>query len=130
MPTLFDNIRAACAAVAARAHAVRVVEERIPAYGAQLPLDQIAAPEHDAPTHYLGHGDHTLAFFLTLDAINFGSGYFPSLRKRPGMSGYFTIASSLNDYYRQHGPLTAKELAELTPEACAHIFGQYPVQPP
>jgi len=38
-----------------------------------------------------------VAFFLTLDAINFGSGYFPHLGKRPGMSGYFTAAASLTD---------------------------------
>ncbi|MEZ5167114.1 MAG: hypothetical protein R2695_11730 [Acidimicrobiales bacterium] len=35
---------------------------------------------------------------LSLDAINFGSGYFPYLRKRPGMSGYHTVASSLRTW--------------------------------
>ena len=29
------------------------------------------------------------AFWLTLDTINFGSGWFPTLRKRPGRSSYF-----------------------------------------
>lgn len=130
MPNLFAEIRSACAAVAARARAVRVVEERIAQYGATLPLEQIAAPEHDAPTHYLGHGEGTVAFFLTIDAINFGSGYFPFLRKRAGMSGYFTVAASLNDYYQQHGPLSAAQLAALTPDDCARIFGQSPAQPP
>ena len=35
------------------------------------------------------------AYWLTLDAINFGSGWFPTLRKRDGLSGYNTIASAL-----------------------------------
>ena len=35
---------------------------------------------------------------LVLDSINFGSGWFPTLRKRPGMSGYFTVASSLDRF--------------------------------
>lgn len=127
---LFDQIRAACAAVAARARSVRIAEEKIAAYGASLPLEQIVAPEHDAPTHYLDHGEDTVAFFLALDAINFGSGYFPYLRKRAGMSGYFTVASSLKDYYEQHGPPSAEQLAALTPDDCAQIFGQAPAQPP
>jgi hypothetical protein len=119
-----DHIRAACRGVADRARYVHVERERIPAYAASLPLERIAQPEHDAPTHYLGHGDDTAAFFLTLDAINFGSGYFPHLRKRPGMSGYFTIAASLNDHFHLHGPIAASDLARSTPEECAAIFGQ------
>ena len=35
------------------------------------------------------------AYWLTLDAINFGSGWFPTLRKRDGLSGYNTIAAGL-----------------------------------
>jgi hypothetical protein len=119
-----DRIRAACRAVAERARYVHVEHERIPEYAASLPLERIARPEHDAPTHYLGHGDDTAAFFLTLDAINFGSGYFPHLRKRPGMSGYFTIASSLNGYFAAHGPLPPEQLAGITAADCAALFGQ------
>lgn len=130
MMTITDRIRAACAAVAERARHVHVVTENIPAYAATLPLERIMRPEHDAATHYLGRGDDTVAFFLTLDAINFGSGYFPHLRKRPGMSGYFTIAASLNDYFRANGPLAADELARITPERCAAIFGQDPASEP
>ena len=44
------------------------------------------------------------AYLLTLDAINFGSGWFPTLRKRPGCSGYFTVAWALADRFREHGP--------------------------
>ena len=39
--------------------------------------------------------DATLAYVVTLDAVNFGSGWFPELRKRPGMSGYFTDRKSV-----------------------------------
>lgn len=130
MASLFAEIRAGCAAVAERARSVRIVEELIADYGLSLPLHETIAPEHDAATHYLGQGDDTLAFFLTLDSINFGSGYFPHLRKRPGMSGYFTIASSLNDYYRAHGPLSAQQLSALSVADCAEIFGQDLLQPP
>ena len=40
---------------------------------------------------------------LTLDAINFGSGWFPTLRKRAGRSGYFTIACALTEHVPARG---------------------------
>ena len=122
----FDQIRTACERVATRARHVEIRRERIPAYAASLPTENAAFPELDPATHYLGHGDDTLAFLITIDAINFGSGYFPHLRKRPGMSGYFTIAASLNDYYRKYGPPSAEQLARITRDDCARIFEQDP----
>jgi hypothetical protein len=125
-PDLFAQIRAACAEVAARAVAVRIDAARIARYAAELPPPS-AAPGIDPDRHRLGRGEETVAFFLTLDAINFGSGWFPHLRKRPGMSGYFTVASSLTDAYAARGgPLPAAELAEIMPHACAGIFSQVP----
>ncbi len=125
-PDLFARIRTACAEVAARAVAVRIDEAQLARYAAELPPPS-AAPGIDPDRHRLGRGEETVAFFLTLDAINFGSGWFPHLRKRPGMSGYFTVASSLTDAYAARGgPLPAAELAEITPRACAEIFSQEP----
>ena len=48
---------------------------------------------------------------LTLDAINFGSGWFPTLRKRPGCSGYYTVAWALADRFRERGPVVAGRAA-------------------
>jgi hypothetical protein len=126
MPGVLDEVRAACAEVAARARFVRIDEGRIAAYAAGLPLERIEHPEHDPEAHYLGHGDDTAAFFLTLDAVNFGSGYFPQLRKRPGRSGYFTVATALTEHFAAHGSIPAERLAAATAEECAVIFGQDP----
>jgi hypothetical protein len=121
---ILGQVREGCRWVAERARLVRIDAERISEYAASLPIERVLRPEHDAATHYLGHGDDTVAFFLTLDAINFGSGYFPHLRKRAGMSGYFTIAASLNDYFVAHGPLAPEQLARISAEECAALFGQ------
>jgi hypothetical protein len=129
-PSLLDQVRQACATVAARSAHVHLNEDRIPAYAASLPLEQALSPEPDPVHHYLGHGDDTVAFILALDAINFGSGYFPHMLKRPGMSGYFTVASSLTDRYRAHGPLSAEELEQLTVSDCLRIFRQDPANEP
>lgn len=126
MPGVLDEVRSACATVAARARYVRIDEARIAPYAMSLPLERVVSPEHDPRAHYLGQGDDTVAFFLTLDAVNFGSGYFPQLRKRPGMSGYFTVATSLTEHFRTAGPIPAERLAEATAGRCAAIFGQDP----
>ena len=84
---------------------------RIAPYAAGLPLAQARAPELDAATHYLVEPVGTLAYVVQLDAINFGSGYFPRLQKRPGMSGYFTVAASLKDAFVAEGPFSTSRLA-------------------
>lgn len=120
----FEAIRAACRQVAERARYVRLVPEALFAYAEALPLEAICHPRYDAEHHFLGDAEATAAFWLTLDAINFGSGYFPALRKRPGMSGYFTIASALSAHFYAHGPLSAAQLAELDTSSCAALLQQ------
>lgn len=122
--SLLDRVRESCRWVAERAVHVRIDPARLAAVSAALRAELGRAPTLDTTHHFIGQPDETVAFFLTLDAINFGSGYFPHLRKRPGLSGYFTIASALTEHFRAHGPLTASELARLTAEDCARIFGQ------
>jgi hypothetical protein len=126
LKNLFEQVRGACREVAANATRVHLNYDLIPAYAASLPLKTTVSSELDPRCHYLGKEEKTVAFLLTLDTINFGSGYFPHLRKRPGMSGYFSIASSLNDVYKSHGCLSAVDLERITVERCTRIFGQDP----
>jgi hypothetical protein len=102
---------------------------RIPGYAASLPLAMIQSPEIDPAYHFLGTTEETVAYVVTLDTINFGSGYFPALRKRPGLSGYFTVALALKEWFAAHGPLQATELARLAAGDCARIFGQQDAGP-
>jgi hypothetical protein len=126
---IFERIRTSCRQVAGQASCVRINYDRIPAYAASLPVEKVAAPQLDPACHYLDRQEHTAGFLLTLNAINFGSGYFPHLRKRPGMSGYFTMAHSLNDAYRRQGPLSAEQLKEITDAECTRLFDQDPDNP-
>jgi Queuosine salvage protein len=101
---------------------VRVVRERVAAYAGSLTLE--AVPQQlDPEFHFQGDADSTAAFVVVLDAINFGSGYFPHLRRRDERSGYFHVARALTERWR-HRPLDAAELAAMRPETCAAIFGQ------
>jgi len=115
---LTDDIRERAAWVAARARHVRIALDAIDAYAATLPAD--APPSPDLPP---GTSDEErAAFSLTLNAINFGSGWFPTLRKAPGMSGFRTVEAGV----RANGPWSAEELVAMTPDRIAAAVGQDP----
>ena len=116
--SLVDEIREACAWVSERARAVHIEHGAIAAYAAQLPSE----PPEPAPDLRTDDLEARAAFSLQLDAINFGSGWFPTLRKPPGLSGYRTVEKGL----REHGPFTRDELLGMTPERIAAVMGQEP----
>jgi Potential Queuosine, Q, salvage protein family len=118
---LLDEVRAYCAEIAADARRVRIDLDRLGEVGEAPPQ------ELDPERHYLeGSRDAVAAYMLTLDAINFGSGWFPTLRKRPDCSGYFTVAWSLADRWREHGPWSSSELRHLGAARVAAVLGQEP----
>lgn len=121
---LLDRIRVASAEVAARARWVRIDRERLEHFAGELARVPEPAPALDPAHHRLGDPQATLAFVVTLDAINFGSGWFPLLRKPPGRSGYFTIAGALKRCFEAEGPWSAARLCGLRGSDCAALFGQ------
>ena len=123
----FGRIRSASASVMERARVVRIDPAALAELADELPTKQ--APQLSPAHHYIGEPDDTLAFILTLDAINFGSGYFPYLNKRPGLSGYFTVAASLRERWESQGPFGADELSALSAADCAQLIQQDPSVP-
>lgn len=119
--TIFDDIRSSCAAVAAAATHVHIDPDSIEEFAASIDLE---TPKNDPGQDRMGSEETATAFVLALDAINFGSGYFPHLRKRPGRSGYHTVATSLRDYVADTGGLTTGRLAAWTVDDAAATFGQ------
>jgi hypothetical protein len=115
---LVTEIRSACAHVATRARHVSIEADAIPAYAASLPLRQQKRTSPAVP--------HSAAFWLTLSAINFGSGWFPTLRKRPGTSGYGTIELGIRERFERQGPWSPAELARIEPPEIAAVLGQDP----
>ncbi len=126
---IFHEIRAACARVAAHAGFIAIDAPALEALVERLAQDPPPPAGLDPAHHALDDPAHTLAYVVTLDAVNFGSGWFPVLRKRPGMSGYFTIATSLKERFEAEGPFGAAELAALDARDCARLFGQDPEGP-
>jgi len=118
-----EDVREACARVARLARAVFIDDERLASFADRL-LESPPAPHYDTDVHFRGGEEDTLAYVLTLDAINFGSGWFSRLRKDPGRSGYGTIAARLSERFVRHGPWTASMLTTLPPTKLASIFAQ------
>jgi hypothetical protein len=115
-----DRVRSACEWVAGRARSVQIEAAAVAPYAAGLP-DSAELP---APDPVEGDREARAAFVLCLDAINFGSGWWPTIRKRPGRSGYFTIAAGLTERFRESGPWSAGELTELRATDIAAALGQ------
>jgi Potential Queuosine, Q, salvage protein family len=138
---LLEEVRTSCAQVASQARWVRIDREAITddKFLARIatPAPQESPTELDPVRHYLeGEPADVADYLLALDTINFGSGWFPTLRKRLDggvpVSGYFTVAWGLADYVRsQHAmdggwALDAAWLRAVDTRTIAGILGQRP----
>jgi hypothetical protein len=121
---LFAYLRSACAEVARRARMLRIDSEALEQFAAFLAQERPRPPALD-PAHLAFPDDATtVAFALTLNAINFGSGWFPYLAKAGELSGYRTIATALRARFEREGPYSAAQLERMAPAECALLFGQ------
>jgi hypothetical protein len=118
---LCDDVRTQCAQIAGSARSVAID------VAALSELPEAPAATLDPAIHYLeGPREAVARYLLTLDSINFGSGWFPVLRKRPGCSGYTTVATMLSDRFRAEGPWSNAELRSLDTRTIAATLGQSP----
>jgi len=116
-----DEVRRFCAEIAEGARWVRIDLGRLGG------IDPGPEPVLDPARHYLeGTREDVAAYLLTLDAINFGSGWFPTLRKPSGLSGYYTLSSALAERFRAEGPWSAEELRLMDAGTVARVLGQDP----
>lgn len=124
--SLPEEVRVACAWVAERARLVRIDEMSIDDYAATLATAAGAAPEDQTPSP---DPEAAAAFAICMNAINFGSGWWPTIRKRPGHSGYGTVAAAMRERFDASGPWPADELVALDAVAIATVLGQDPEHP-
>jgi hypothetical protein len=120
-----EEVRESCAQIAASARSVRIDLDAV------ATVEPAQAPELDPERHYLeGEPADVADYMLALDAINFGSGWFPTLRKRTAdgkpISGYYTVSWALADHVRAHGPPTCAWLSQVSTVEIAGILGQRP----
>jgi hypothetical protein len=125
--SLLTGVRSSCAEIAAHAEHVRI---DLDAIDEVAPSPRVGGPpDLDPRCHYLEGGPSDVAdYLLTLDAINFGSGWFPTLRKATldgkRLSGYFTVALGLADHVRANGPICNAWLRQASACELGKILSQ------
>ncbi len=125
---LVQQIRTACAWVAAQSTHVRINESRLPDYAAWLRAESV--PEHQSTQLLAGEDrERAAAYWLTLNAVNFGSGWFPTLLKMPGMTGYRTIKAGVDRRFKDDGPWSAAKLQRITMAEISTLMMQEPHHP-
>jgi hypothetical protein len=89
-------------------------------------LDRIVAgdpPALDPGDHFLDGGPEAVCLYvLALDAVNFGSGWFPALEGRPGGFEYAVVARRLADQFRGPGAWNPGNLRGMLPADAAAVF--------
>ena len=126
---VFATIRARCAEVTRRARFVRIDDAGVEAFAAALAEGPWPEDDLDPAHHFVGDRVSRLAFTLLLDAINFGSGWFPVLRKPDGLSGYRTIATACKTRFEREGAPSGEALRGTTPDGMAAMLGQDATHP-
>jgi hypothetical protein len=117
--SLPDQVRESAARIAAGARDVVIDLDRLDV------VEPAPPPVLDPERHFLeGSRGDVASYLLVLDSINFGSGWFPTLRKRPGCSGYYTVAWALADFWRASGGWSNDELLRLSGPEVGRVLGQ------
>jgi hypothetical protein len=107
---------------------MRVDEGRIENYAEGLQADAtVDAEDSYAPT--AADPEAAAAFAICINAINFGSGWWPTIRKRPGQSGYATVAAGVRERFDSSGAWSAEELIAVNASEIAAVVGQDPEHP-
>ena len=122
-------VREACSEVAASARHVTIDAAALARYASEIPLGEFGTSPTSFPTRH-ADVESLAAYTLCLDAINFGSGWFPKLAKAPGLSGYLTIELRLRERFERAGPFSARELRGIDARAVAELLGQTPMTSP
>ena len=117
---LCDEVRSHCAQVAASARWVRIDPHAAIEPGGTAGLDPAL--------HLLDAAPEAVArYVLILDAINFGSGWFGTLRTEPGEDDLTAITRRLTAHARAAGePWTAAQLRRLDAAQVAEVLAQDP----
>src|SRR5690606_5435294 len=118
---LLARIRERCAEVADRARHVHIDLGALGRLAGTLASEDPPLLPEERPA---GTEEEVVASIVAWNAVNFGSGWFPHLRKRPGLSGARSLAAAFAEHVEEAGAPTASWLAEMDAATCAAVFDQ------
>ena len=123
-PDPFTRVRESCASVCENAKDIAISHEHLRRFADTLDMQSLTDVRHTKEHHLIGEGPATVAYFLIVDCLNFGSGYFPYLRALDGYSGYYTLSVGLKRWFIDAGVPSVERLATITPDELSALFGQ------
>jgi hypothetical protein len=120
----FGAIRAGCAEVAARSRQVRIDGDALARFAVRIPVAQLGAVSGTTYPDLGGDPERIAAFAICLDALNFGSGWFPQLAKPEGKSGYRTVEAAVARRFAERGAPSTAELRDQDAARMTELLGQ------
>lgn len=123
---ILNRVRETARWVMGQARFVRLNEAKLQAFAASLDPTEIRARYYYAEDfHYdSDNGRKLLDYIVTLDAVNFGSGFSPQWKQqRQGKSTYKNVATGFKSYADAGHPLNASFAAQVQTAELAAIFG-------
>ncbi len=126
---MIERVLPSCRRVAESARLVTIDEAALAAFAERIAPLLPAAMTH-TPHHFAGDVEETVGYFMVLDALNFGSGFFAHYRPYKGEEGYFALATALRDWFAEGGQPTPAALQAIDAAEMSCILGQDPASEP
>ncbi|MFH1158533.1 MAG: queuosine salvage family protein [Pseudomonadota bacterium] len=115
--SLVEQVLPCCAWVSQQARHVKIHPEKIPAYAEFILGRYRLVTEMDSSLHHVsGDPAETAAYFLALDSVNFGSGYFPFAEDYGIRLDYAVVAGSLKKAFERGELRKPEQWVKATPE--------------
>lgn len=112
-----------CLAVSGASELVRIDQTRLNEFAGSL-VSALPKGMRHTPHHFIGDAEATAAYFIVLDTLNFGSGFFEHLAPYKDETGYYAVSTALRDWFVQEGVPAPSTLKTMTPERISEILGQ------
>jgi hypothetical protein len=122
---MLEQVLPSCRAVAETAQLVTIDETALAAFAGPIARLLPRKMRH-TPHHFIADFPETTGYFLMLDALNFGSGFFAHYAPYRGEEGYYALATALRDWVRNEGLPSCEALQAIDVATVARMLGQDP----
>jgi hypothetical protein len=122
---VIEQVLPSCRRVAGSARLVTIDETALAAFAGPI-ANLLPGKMRHTPHHLASDYRATTAYFLILDALNFGSGFFAHYRPYRGEEGYYALATALRDWFLAEGTPDPRMLQAIDAATVARILGQDP----
>ena len=120
---LLGRVLPSCFRVAEKSRLVQINRPRLAEFASELVAALPRGMRH-TQHHFIGEPESTAGYFLVLDALNFGSGFFEHLAPYNGEHGYYAVASALRDWFHHEGAPSPQTLQSIAPDQVFELMGQ------